>query len=121
MTQADQHPQLPPPLQVLNMAMINWMIAHAIQVATLYGIADLLQGGPSSVAELASATCTHPDSLYRLLRALATVGIFAETNTDAQGLEERYFCTNAVVSVPVPANPRLDVRTSAAICFGMGA
>jgi predicted O-methyltransferase YrrM len=91
MTQTDQHPQLPPPLQVLNMAMLNWMIAHAMQVATLYGIADLLQGGPRSVAELASATGTHPDSLYRLLRALATVGVFAETGTEAQGLEERYF------------------------------
>lgn len=71
--------------------MLNWMIAHSIQVATLYGIADLLQGGPRSIAELAGTTHTHPDSLYRLLRALASVGIFAETNTDAPNNEERYF------------------------------
>ena len=32
-----------------------------------------------SVEELAVQSKTHPDSLYRLLRMLASVGIFAET------------------------------------------
>jgi len=73
------------------MSMLNWITAQSIQAAAFYGIADLLQEGPRSIAELASATHTHPDSLYRLLRALATVGFFEETNTDAPNNEERRF------------------------------
>ncbi len=46
------------------------------------GIADRLRDGPRSVDELAEATGTHAPTLYRLLRALASVGIFAE---DADG------------------------------------
>ena len=53
-------------------------IARAIQVAAIFGIADLLKDGPKHVAELASSTQTHEDSLYRLLRALASVGVFQE-------------------------------------------
>lgn len=78
------------PQQVFGMAVLNGWIACGLQVAAYYGIADLLQEGPSSIAELAAATHTHPDSLYRLLRALASVGFFEETNTDA-ALEERRF------------------------------
>src|SRR5690606_5625992 len=42
------------------------------------GIADLLKDGPRSADDLARATGTHSRSLYRLLRALASVGVFAE-------------------------------------------
>lgn len=68
----------------------NDWIASSIQVAAYYGIADLLQDGPRSIAELAAATQTHPDSLYRLLRALTSVGFFEEMNTDI-AFEERRF------------------------------
>ena len=44
----------------------------------MFGIADHLKDGPRSVEELAEATSTSADALYRLLRALASVGIFAE-------------------------------------------
>jgi ubiquinone/menaquinone biosynthesis C-methylase UbiE len=85
-------PQASPtlPQQVFGMAVLNDWIASAIQVAAYYGIADLLQDGPKSIAELAAATQTHPDSLYRLLRALTTVGFFEERNTDV-AFEERRF------------------------------
>src|SRR5436305_197737 len=70
--QMSHTPQASPtlPQQVFGMAVLNDWIASAIQVAAYYGIADLLQDGPKSIAELAAATQTHPDSLYRLLRAL---------------------------------------------------
>src|SRR5882672_10934639 len=42
------------------------------------GIVDHLVGGPRSAAELARATGTHAPSLYRLLRALATLEVLAE-------------------------------------------
>jgi hypothetical protein len=53
--------------------------SKAIHMAATLGIADVLAGAPVPVAELASATETDEPSLYRLLRALASLGIFAET------------------------------------------
>ena len=76
------------PQQVFGMAVLNDWIASSIQVAAYYGIADLLQDGPKSSADLAAATQTHPDSLYRLLRALSSVGFFEEINTDGTIREE---------------------------------
>ncbi len=51
---------------------------QAIYVAAKLGIADALSEGPMSADELASSTRTNPRALYRLLRALASIGIFAE-------------------------------------------
>jgi O-methyltransferase/methyltransferase family protein len=54
--------------------------SRALTVATELGIADLLRGGPRPVGDLALATGTHEPTLYRLLRALASVGVFHEDN-----------------------------------------
>ncbi len=61
---------------------IALMRSSAVFVAAELGIADLLAGGPKSVSELAAATQTHRRSLYRLLRMLASYGIFAEDDTE---------------------------------------
>jgi hypothetical protein len=47
-------------------------------MAATLGLADHLQAGPKDTAELAEATGTHAPSLYRLLRALASVGLIVE-------------------------------------------
>jgi SAM-dependent methyltransferase len=60
-------------------AMIDgYQVSQAVAVAATLGIADLLAAGPRSVAELAGVTGTHRQSLRRLMRALAAVGVFAE-------------------------------------------
>ncbi len=41
-------------------------------------IADLLKDGPKTVEELAEATSSHSQTLYRILRALASIGVFTE-------------------------------------------
>ncbi|MEP7286864.1 MAG: methyltransferase [Chloroflexota bacterium] len=56
----------------------GYWITRAIHVAAELDIAEHLKGGPQSYEALAAATETDPSSLYRLLRALASVGIFAE-------------------------------------------
>jgi len=56
-----------------------------VVVATQLGVADLLAGGPQSVAALADATGSDQDALHRLIRALAGWGLFAER---ADGLIE---------------------------------
>src|SRR5205807_8935024 len=43
--------------------------------------ADLVAGGPKSIEELAEATHSHGPSMARLLRALTSLGIFAEDTT----------------------------------------
>jgi hypothetical protein len=55
-------------------------VARAIQVAAELGVADELAGGSRGVDELAIATATHEPSLYRLLRALAAIGVLRETD-----------------------------------------
>lgn len=54
------------------------LLARALGIAAELGIADLVVDTPRSSAELAAATGAHADALYRLLRLLASHGVFAE-------------------------------------------
>ena len=72
---------LPPEAVVSQMIFGKW-VAMALSVAAKLRIADTLASGPKAVAELAKTTGTHAPSLYRVLRALASAGVFAE---DAEG------------------------------------
>src|SRR6266851_1523211 len=56
----------------------GYRITQLLHVATKLGIADELAAGPKSVEKLAETTGSHRPSLYRLLRCLASVGVFAE-------------------------------------------
>src|SRR3954462_2057792 len=56
----------------------GYQISQAIHVAVTLGIPDLLVHGPRASCDVAAATKTHPDALYRLLRALASVGVLDE-------------------------------------------
>jgi hypothetical protein len=58
--------------------MSGYWHTQAIHVAARLGVADLLKDGPRSAEQLAGLTGSHPRGLYRLLRALASLGIFAE-------------------------------------------
>jgi len=62
--------------------LVGNQVQQAIYVAANLGLADLLKDGPKRSEELAQTTGAHPGSLYRLLRTLASFGIFAE---DEQG------------------------------------
>lgn len=63
--------------QLLELAIGGWF-TQAIYVAAELGIADLLVEGPRTAEELAEYTNTRSGSLYRVLRALASAGIFSE-------------------------------------------
>ena len=52
--------------------------AQAVGVAAQLGVVDHLASGPRTAAELAVATGTHAPSLYRLLRALASLDVLVE-------------------------------------------
>ena len=68
------------PASAVMMQMINGnLVASAIGVAAELGIADLLRDGERSTADLAAGAGAYDPSLYRLLRALASLGVFTET------------------------------------------
>jgi len=69
--------ELPASQQIGQMIVGNW-VSQLIYVAAKLDIAGLLKDGARSVNELAGATKTHRGTLYRVLRALAGMGIFAE-------------------------------------------
>jgi hypothetical protein len=56
------------------------LVAQAICAVAELGVADHLAAEPRSAASLAQATGAHTASLYRLLRLLASVGIFEEAD-----------------------------------------
>lgn len=52
--------------------------SQAVAVTAELGVADLLRDGPRAVDDLAAATDTDTDALYRLLRAVASIGVLHE-------------------------------------------
>lgn len=77
------HDPLPPLL--FQMATGYWL-SQAIYVAAKLGIADLLEERPQSSVELAAATCCDSSSLFRVLRALCSAGVFAQGGADSFAL-----------------------------------
>jgi len=73
--------EIPPAAQLMQM-IFGFVTTQAISVAARLGLADLLNDGAKAVDELAQATGAQVRPLYRILRALASAGIFAE---DAAG------------------------------------
>jgi SAM-dependent methyltransferase len=71
-------------LRRLRRLVAGWWVSKAVHIAAKLGIADLLAHGPRPVSDLARATDTHEQALYRVLRALASLGVFAESD---QGFE----------------------------------
>jgi hypothetical protein len=82
MTAQPDDPQSDKPVtdasRTLLQMIMGFRITQMIYVAARLRIADLLNDGPQTADTLAQATGTHAPSLYRLLRALAGQGIFAE-------------------------------------------
>lgn len=70
-------PETTPQDQMARMITGYW-VSQMIHVAAKLGIADRLADVPRPAEELARVTGTDARSLYRLLRALASVGIFSE-------------------------------------------
>jgi hypothetical protein len=69
-----------PPAVALRQMLLGYRISQALYVAAKLGIADVLKDGPKGSDELATAVGAHPDALHRLLRVLASVGIFAQVD-----------------------------------------
>jgi hypothetical protein len=65
--------------QILALTVGFWQ-SRALAVAAELELADLLAERPLHVDELAAETKTHAPSLFRLLRALESIGIFSQVS-----------------------------------------
>lgn len=77
--------------QLMQMLTGFW-VSQSLCVAAELGVADQLAHGPQSTYVLAQVLNAHEDNLYRLLRALASLGIFRE-------LENRVFELTALADL----------------------
>jgi O-methyltransferase domain/Dimerisation domain len=69
-----------PPAQEVMLGLISgYWISQLVFVAAELGVADELAKGPRTMAALAKRVGAQPDALHRVMRALASVGVFAET------------------------------------------
>ena len=75
-------PSLPPsesPHAVMLGLSTGMWISQALCGVAYHGLADVLVAGARHPEEIAAATGTHADTVRRVLRALASFGIFSET------------------------------------------
>jgi len=70
----------PPPMRLMQIGSLFWQ-SRALYVAARLDIASVLSDKTLTVEELAGKCGCHADSLYRLLRMLVSMGIFAEPHT----------------------------------------
>lgn len=69
--------ELPPPAQMI-LLLGGFRVSQALYAAAALGVADHLVAGPAPAEVLAGHTGAHAPSLRRLLRTLASVGVFTE-------------------------------------------
>ena len=86
----------PSPPALFEMATAYWL-SQAIYVAAKLGIADLLKDGPLSCVELATSTRSDASSLFRLMRALSSVGIFSHLGRGRFALSRLAECLQSEV------------------------
>jgi hypothetical protein len=68
---------VPPEAQLIEMLMAP-VVPRLLHVAATLKLADRLSEAPKTAEELAESTATHAPALYRLMRTLASVGVFKE-------------------------------------------
>jgi copper chaperone CopZ len=91
-----------PPAEAKMMHLLSGAyVAGAVSCVAQLGIADILEAGPKSAAELASLVKADATALYRLMRATASVGVFAE------GPDGKFSQTPASAVLRSNANPSL--------------
>jgi hypothetical protein len=74
----DATPTPTPPDAALVRLVFGKCVSMAISVAAKLRIADRLADGPKDIAGLAAETGTHAPSLYRVMRLMASLDVFAE-------------------------------------------
>lgn len=102
----------PPVVEMVDLYLTAEAVRIAVPIVAEAGVADLLLEGPRSVSALAAATGLDADALGRLLRLLASLGIFAESG------EGEY--VNTPLSETLAAGAPMSMRDIAALALTPG-
>ncbi len=84
--------------QVLMQMLTGFWVSQAIYSVAKLGVADQLKAGPQSIAVLANRLNANEENLFRVMRALASLGIFQET-------EPRVFTLTSVATLLMSDSP----------------
>jgi hypothetical protein len=101
---------LPPDLVLYQMS-IGHYVSRALHLSAKLGLADLVKDGPRDARELAAASRTHAPSLNRVLRLLASVGVFEELDDGRFALTP----TGDMLRSDVPGSMRASVMLFAGV------
>ena len=74
--------ELSPPAAMMGLITGYWA-SQAVGVVAQLGVADQLAQGPRGSDELAREVSAEPQALYRVLRLLTSLGVFAEAPGEA--------------------------------------
>ena len=77
--------ELPPPAQMLQLITGYW-ISQAVGTAARLGVSDQLADRPKTSSEVADAVGADPQALFRLMRMLASIGVFTLDKEERFGL-----------------------------------
>lgn len=77
--------ELPPPARMLQLITGYW-ISQAVGAAAKLGLADQLANGARSASEIATSVNAEPGSVHRVMRMLASIGVFTMDSNDHFGL-----------------------------------
>jgi O-methyltransferase domain len=69
--------EAPPPVQMFQL-LAGFQVSQALYAVAVLGVADALIDGPRPIPDLAQAAGLHEPALRRLLRFLASLGVFTE-------------------------------------------
>ncbi|HUE43418.1 MAG TPA: methyltransferase [Candidatus Sulfotelmatobacter sp.] len=67
------------PTEVVLQLTMGYMASAALYAATKLGIPDILKSGARPAGEIAKACDANEDAVYRVMRALASMGVFTES------------------------------------------
>ena len=71
---------LPPPAMLMHLV-AGKFVTQALAAAAELNLAEQLVDGPRTAQEIAGPMGVHAPSLYRLIRALAAVGVLTQEDT----------------------------------------
>ncbi|HEY6949598.1 MAG TPA: methyltransferase [Nitrososphaeraceae archaeon] len=108
--------------EIFDILISAQLTSSAIYIVAKLRLADYLKDGPKSVEDLAEKTKTHPDSLYRLLRMLSSIGIFAETIKEGEEQQQVDHSIRQFELTPMASLIQSDAKNSIsnfALMFGL--
>lgn len=83
---ASEAPAAANPTEVMMQLITGYWMSQAVGVAAHLGIADAVASGSRTSSELGKAVGADPSSVYRLMRLLASIGVFEQQSDDCFAL-----------------------------------